>query len=303
MVVSILPSQPMQVYADNTEDLLNVYGLTLGGPVTSDIEDEINSIENDLQSMQAQQTMNEQYNAIMEEYIAKREEELNDVLDSISVYKTKNDAIASEISSDVLTADINTLLQLDGSYKSNVSNMDSLLSVVNDYKLNYSYKSIESDLSSVEQQLEDAKALYVEAVDAYDLGDVKNIQWILPNDKYVTSTYGYRVDPLNHSEVRFHAGTDYRAAVGTKVGALFNGTVSSCGWSDTIGYFVTVECGDNVKYLVCHLSEIKVKEGQEVKQYQTIALSGGTGSRCTGPHLHLALYLDGVTYGVDELFQ
>lgn len=293
----------MQVYADNTEDLLNVYGLTLGGPVTSDIEDEINSIENDLQSMQAQQTMNEQYNAIMEEYIAKREEELNDVLDSISVYKTKNDAIASEISSDVLTADINTLLQLDGSYKSNVSNMDSLLSVVNDYKLNYSYKSIESDLSSVEQQLEDAKALYVEAVDAYDLGDVKNIQWILPNDKYVTSTYGYRVDPLNHSEVRFHAGTDYRAAVGTKVGALFNGTVSSCGWSDTIGYFVTVECGDNVKYLVCHLSEIKVKEGQEVKQYQTIALSGGTGSRCTGPHLHLALYLDGVTYGVDELFQ
>jgi murein DD-endopeptidase MepM/ murein hydrolase activator NlpD len=293
----------MQVYADNTEDLLNVYGLTLGGPVTSDIEDEINSIENDLQSMQAQQTMNEQYNAIMEEYIAKREEELNDVLDSISVYKTKNDAIASEISSDVLTADINTLLQLDGSYKSNVSNMNSLLSVVNDYKLNYSYKSIESDLSSVEQQLEDAKALYVEAMDAYDLGDVKNIQWILPNDKYVTSTYGYRVDPLNHNEVRFHAGTDYRAAVGTKVGALFNGTVSSCGWSDTIGYFVTVECGDNVKYLVCHLSEIKVKEGQEVKQYQTIALSGGTGSRCTGPHLHLALYLDGVTYGVDELFQ
>jgi murein DD-endopeptidase MepM/ murein hydrolase activator NlpD len=275
----------------------------LGGPIKSEIEDEIDAIESDLQSMQTQQALNEQYNAILSEYIQKREDEMNKILTDVSVYQKQNTKIASSIGSDILDSDIDSLLKLDGSYKSNVSSMNTLLSAINGYQTNYSYKSISTDLSDIEQKLSDAKALYVESLDTFQLGDVKNIQWILPNDKHVNSTYGYRVDPLNSDEVRFHAGTDYRAVTGTPIGALFNGTVSSCGWSDTIGYYVTVQCGDNVKYLVCHCSELNVTVGQTVKQYETIAYSGGTGTRCTGPHLHLALYLNGATYDVDELFK
>lgn len=293
----------MQVRADDTEDLLNVYGLTLGGPVKSDLEKEMSQIESDLQEMQAQQAINDEYNAIMQSYVNRREEEMNRVLSDISVYQKQNDNIAGKINNNILTGDIDTLLQLDGSYKSNVSNINVLLSSLSDYQVSYTYKYISGDLSDVEQRLANTKALYVESLDTFDLGDVKNIQWIMPNDKYVNSTYGYRVDPLNANEVRFHAGTDYRAPVGTPIGALFNGTVISCGWSDTIGYYVTVQCGDNVKYLICHCSELNVEVGQTVKQYETLAYSGGTGTRCTGPHLHLALYLNGVTYDVDELFK
>lgn len=303
LVVSMLLAQPIQARADDTEDLLNVYGLTLGGPIKSDLEEEISSMETDLSAMKAQEDINNEYNAILQQYIDKRETELNKVLADVSVYQKQNDNIANDISDNLLTSDIKDLVNKDSSYKANVYNMNSLLSVMNDYKIDYSYKHINVDLSDVEQKLSDAKELYVESLDTYNLGDVHNIQWILPNEKHVNSIYGYRVDPLNSNEVRFHAGTDYRAAAGTQVGALFNGTVLSCGWSDTIGNFVTVQCGDNVKYLVCHCTSIEVSVGQEVKQYETIAYSGGTGSRSTGPHLHLALYLNGVTYDVDELFK
>lgn len=303
LVVSILLARPMQVRADDTEDLLNVYGLTLGGPVKSDLEEEMNQIESDLQEMQAQQAINDEYNAIMQSYMDRREEEMNRVLSDISVYQEQNDNIAEKINDNLLTGDIDELLQLDGSYKSNVSNINVLLSSLGDYQISYTYKYISADLSDVEQRLADTKALYVESLDTFNLGDVKDIQWVMPNERHITSSYGYRVDPLNANEVRFHAGTDYRAPVGTPIGALFNGTVISCGWSDRIGYYVTVQCGDNVKYLICHCSELNVEVGQIVKQYDILAYSGSTGTRCTGPHLHLALYLNGVTYGVDELFK
>ena len=62
-------------------------------------------------------------------------------------------------------------------------------------------------------------------------------------------------------------------------------------------------CGDNIKYFICHCSEIYVTVGQQVNQYDIIASSGNTGSRTTGPHLHLALYINGVTYDVSKLFK
>lgn len=303
LLVIVLTTQCLQVSAENTETLFNIYGLTLGGPIRSDIEEEINSAEQEILDKTTQQNINDIHNAITQEYIDRKENEIITILSDVSVYQSRNDTILSNISSDILDRPISELLQLDNDYKSNVSNIDALLSVMNGYTFGYTYRNSLTDLSEVEERLMTARQRYTEAIDAFDLGDVTNIKWIMPNDKYITSPYGYRVDPLNSNEVRFHAGTDYRAPVGTPIGALFNGKVISCGWSNTIGYFVTVECGENVKYLICHCSELCVQVGQEVKQYDVIAYSGGTGTRCTGPHLHLALYLNGVTYDVDELFK
>ncbi len=290
-------------YADNTEDLLNVYGLTLGGPVKSEIEKQIESLQNNLLSMQAQETMADEYNKVLSEYMASREAYFDSILHDVSVYQTKNDKIANNISTNLLESDISMLQTLDSQYKVNEKQMNELLSLMNNYQIDYTYKNVEYDISDVEAQLLEANNLYVQSLDVFDLGDVKNVSFPMDVDKYITSDYGYRIDPLNHDVIRFHSGTDYRATTGTPIHALFNGTVISAGWSDTCGNFITVQCGDNVKYFVCHCSELLVQKGDVLKQGDTIALVGGTGTRCTGPHLHLALYLNGVTYDVDQLFQ
>lgn len=297
----------IQVRADDTEDLLNVYGLTLGGPIKSEIENRMQALESEmnaiLQTAETQQKLNDEYNITMQKYIETREELIDNILVDVDVYQHQNNEISDSIAGELLDGDIESLLNYDALYKTNTSYVNDLLSSINDYKLDYTYRYIQVDVSDIEEKLSQQRTLYIESLDTYQLGNVKNLRWVMDNDRYVTSKYGYRIDPLNKSNVRFHAGTDYRAPVGTEVYSMFNGEVIDCGWSDTIGYYVTVQSGENVKFLVCHLSKILVEKGQPVDQYDVLALSGATGSRCTGPHLHLALYLNGVTYDVDRLFQ
>lgn len=263
----------------------------------------MDTLEQTLLIMESQQLMNQEYNAIMRQYINKREELMGSILTNISTYQSNNKSYSEYMSSNILDEDIDKLILYDSMYKSNNNSMNELLESMNSYTIGYELKDTDLDLDGIESKLMDTKKLYVEALDTFDLGDVKDIKWIMPNERYLTSRYGYRVDPLNSASVRFHSGADYRAPEGTPIGALFNGTVIACGWSDVMGYFVTVESGDNIKYLICHCSKLLVKEGQKVKQYETIALSGSTGKRSTGPHLHLALYLNGVTYDVNTLFK
>lgn len=108
-------------------------------------------------------------------------------------------------------------------------------------------------------------------------------------DIKVTSPFGMRRDPMNRKSRRMHNGLDLKAHY-ESVFSMLPGIVSRTGYSKTGGYFVTVNHGVCVcSYL--HLSKIKVVTGQHVKAGQTIAISGNTGSRTTGPHLHLACRL------------
>lgn len=301
MVIWLSPT--ITAYADNTEDLLNVYGLTLGGPIKSEIEKRMDKLEADLIAIRTQQGINEEYNALLEQYVKSREEFIDKILVDVNVYQSKNDAISGYIGDNIMDGNINDLIKADAEYKTNTSYINELLSNMNNYKIDYSYKNVQYDMSDVESQLTSAQQLYIESLDTFDLGKVKDIDFVLPIERRINSSYGYRQDPLNRSEIRLHAGVDYYAGEGTDIYALFNGTVISSGWSESIGYFVTVQSGDNVKYLVCHCSELCVSDGQLVKQGDIIAKVGGTGTRCTGPHLHMALYLNGVSYDVDRLFR
>ena len=299
----LLLTPGLTAHADNTEDLLNVYGLTLGGPIKSELEKEMEALEKDLLSMQTQQNIEEEYNATLSEYIEKCEQFMGSILDDVYAYQRKNDNIANQIGSNLLDASIDSLLKLDAQYKTNESYMDDLLSAMNSYQIDYAYKTIGISTSDVESRLTEVQSLYIDSLDTFDLGKVSGIDFVMPVNKIVNSDYGYRIDPIVRDSVRFHAGTDYRATEGTPIYALFNGTVISSGWSNTIGNFVTVQSGDNIKYLICHCSRLAVEDGQVVNQGDVIGYVGGTGTRCTGPHLHLALYLNGVSYDVDRLFR
>ena len=112
-----------------------------------------------------------------------------------------------------------------------------------------------------------------------------------PIRSVVTSSYGFR-RVYNGTPRSPHAGTDFRAAVGTPVAAPFSGTVVLTGDHYYAGRSVYVDSGNGVLSLFFHLSEIGVKVGDRVKKGQIVGKSGATG-RITGPHLHYGLSLAG----------
>lgn len=302
MISLMVMQQPLIVRADTTEDLLNVYGMTLGGPVRSDVEQEIEAAENDLGNALFLQHEMESYNKVIEKYVQERARQQAEVTSSAISYLNQMEKYSQKIEYGILSSDIGDLLTYDSNYKTSNKYAQTLIESLDYYQSYYSYKETDFDISGIVDRVYTARQLYSESIDAASIGDVKNIRFIMPIDRKVNSSYGMRIDPIHRTEIRFHAGTDYYAPEGTEIYSLFSGEVISSGWSSSIGYFVTIQSSENIKFMVCHCSELFVTEGDYVSQYDLIALSGSTGSRCDGPHLHMALYINGVSYDVDKLF-
>lgn len=129
--------------------------------------------------------------------------------------------------------------------------------------------------------------------------------WASPLQKpvrsIVTSSYGFR-RVYNGTPRSPHAGTDFRAAVGTPVAAPLAGTVILTGDHYYAGKSVYVDSGNGVLSLFFHLSEIGVKKGDRVAKGQIVGRSGATG-RITGPHLHYGLCLAGQYVDPYPLFE
>jgi murein DD-endopeptidase MepM/ murein hydrolase activator NlpD len=89
-----------------------------------------------------------------------------------------------------------------------------------------------------------------------------------------------------------HLGLDFRVPSGTPIAAMNEGTVLLARPLYFEGNFIVIDHGEGLLTLYLHLSEFKVKEGDQVKRWQIIGLSGGTG-RATGPHLHVAVRWQG----------
>jgi len=82
-----------------------------------------------------------------------------------------------------------------------------------------------------------------------------------------------------------HGGVDLRAAAGTEVRASGSGLVVLAADLYYSGNLVILDHGGGLFTLYAHLSELRVREGQQVAAGDLLGLSGSTG-RVTGPHLH-----------------
>ena len=103
---------------------------------------------------------------------------------------------------------------------------------------------------------------------------------------HVTSPFGNRRDPMNRQNRRMHNGLDLKARY-EEVYSMLPGVVTAASYSTNGGYYVTVNHGVCVcSYL--HLSKVLVNKGQRIMAGQIIAVSGNTGKRTTGPHLHVS---------------
>jgi murein DD-endopeptidase MepM/ murein hydrolase activator NlpD len=90
-----------------------------------------------------------------------------------------------------------------------------------------------------------------------------------------------------------HLGLDYGVPAGTPVRAVNRGTVILARPLYFEGSCIVIDHGQGLFSLYLHLSDFRVKEGDQVETGQLIGLSGGSG-RATGPHLHLAIRWQGV---------
>ena len=125
---------------------------------------------------------------------------------------------------------------------------------------------------------------------------------------FITSPFGMRQDPMDKSKQQMHKGIDIRAKHddvlatenGGKVIAVNHNANTGGGKSVTVEYARTD--GSKVQTTYMHLGNIAVKAGDEVKAGQKLGVSGNTGTRTTGEHLHFGvknISADGKTRDVD----
>lgn len=111
--------------------------------------------------------------------------------------------------------------------------------------------------------------------------------------QYVSSNFNpRRLHPVL-GKVRAHNGVDYVAPVGTPIMAAGDGRVTHSGYNNLNGNYVFIKHANNIVTKYLHLSRRNVKNGDKVKQGETIGRLGATG-RVTGAHLHYEFLLNGV---------
>lgn len=124
----------------------------------------------------------------------------------------------------------------------------------------------------------------------------------------VTSQFGMRKDPVDSSKQQMHKGIDIQTKLDDvlatenhgKVIAVNQNAHTAGGKSVTLEY--QRENGDKCQINYLHLSSIEVKIGDDVEAGQKIGISGNTGTRTTGEHLHFGvkqITADGTSRDID----
>lgn len=91
--------------------------------------------------------------------------------------------------------------------------------------------------------------------------------------------------------LRFHAGLDLGAPLGTPVVAAYSGQAIAANWLGGYGIAIVIRHEDGqLQTLYGHLSEIFVQPGDRVEQGEVIGRVGSTGNS-TGPHLHFEVQI------------
>ena len=106
----------------------------------------------------------------------------------------------------------------------------------------------------------------------------------------ISGLYGAR-RMINGEMKRPHRGLDFAAPIGTPVLAAATGKVILVANHLLTGKTVMLDHGQGFKTVYCHLHNVKVKQGAQLKAGQALGTVGKTG-RATGPHLHFGVSLN-----------
>lgn len=120
-----------------------------------------------------------------------------------------------------------------------------------------------------------------------DTGTLIYGEWIWPTvSRKVSVSYGEQENGTYSNQINI-AGT-----AGEEVYAVADGAVAKTAFDSVYGNMIILDMGDGIIVKYGHLEEIKVSEGDKVRQGQVIATLGKTGM-ATGANLSFAVTVDG----------
>ena len=108
----------------------------------------------------------------------------------------------------------------------------------------------------------------------------------------ITSGFGMRDNPFDHSVQEFHEGIDIDGTYGAPIRAAGYGVVTMAGYQGAWGNVVLISHGFGYVSKYAHNASLLVKKGDKVEKGQIIARLGSTG-RATGAHLHFGIAKNG----------
>ena len=134
------------------------------------------------------------------------------------------------------------------------------------------------------------KATPGEGTPGVGLGAMRGrLEWPAPGR--VVEEYGTRINPRFGTKT-FRNGIDIDAAEGSNVHVVFPGHVLYTGWFRGYGNLIIVDHGSEYYTLYAHVADMKVAEGDDVRQGQVIGTVGDTGS-LQGPRLYFEVRYQG----------
>ena len=98
-----------------------------------------------------------------------------------------------------------------------------------------------------------------------------------PTEGRVVSAFGVQVHPRFGTRT-FRNGIDIEANEGTVIRAVYAGHVVYTGWFKGYGNLIILDHGHDYYTLYAHVGEVRVREGEDVRQGQEIGTVGDTGS-------------------------
>tara|TARA_R110002073_G_scaffold103163_1_gene233572 strand:+ start:121 stop:1050 length:930 start_codon:yes stop_codon:yes gene_type:complete len=145
----------------------------------------------------------------------------------------------------------------------------------------------EAHVEDREQQLDILESLLTNR----KLGEERALSGRPVKKGYLSSSYGWRADPVNGKRA-MHNGLDFAGKAGSAVVAVASGVVTWAGRDSGYGNLVEVSHGDDYVTRYAHNKQNLVVPGDIVRKGETIALMGSSG-RATGPHVHYEVYKNG----------
>lgn len=164
----------------------------------------------------------------------------------------------------------------------------------------YDTTMISDELLSVMLENWDSVSVHIPKTDFKNLDDTIYLPLYDLIEGYQLPYFGSVISKFGWRRYRYHYGIDTRNQYGEPIYCVFDGVVRIAKRNRTYGNVIVVRHENGLETFYAHCSKILVKQNQEVKAGDIIALVGSTG-RSTGPHLHFEVRYKGNPFNPEIL--